>query len=158
MRSLVTRNQPGQAGYGITTLSQEMDRLFADAFGDFLSPSTWPAAGTEEGLLPAVDVAETDKTYEITADMPGLAEKDIALEVNDNVLTLKGERKTSSEQEGKNFFRTERRSGMFQRSFTLPQHVDQENIEAIFKNGVLHVTLPKIKEHKSVKKIAVKGD
>jgi HSP20 family protein len=149
------------------TLRREIDRLF-DAFdgGFWRSPfgrsgfdiepffrrePAWPA-------LPAVDVAENDKGFEITAEMPGMEEKNIEVKVVSDKLTIKGEKKEEKEEKKKDYYLSERKYGSFERSFRVPESVDANKIEANFKNGVLKVTLPKKAEaQKPVKTIEVKA-
>jgi HSP20 family protein len=104
-----------------------------------------------------VDVVETEKEYQITAELPGLSEKDVEVVVADEILTIKGEKKEEKEEKAKNYYLSERRYGAFKRSFQLPSGVDADKIEAGFQNGVLTLTLPKTPEaQKSEKKIAIK--
>jgi HSP20 family protein len=146
---------------------REIDRLFDDfAGGMWRSPfgrpffdvePFWraPAAMT---TMPAVDVAETDKAYEITAELPGLDEKNIEVKVADDVLTIRGEKQEEKEENRKDYYLSERSFGSFQRTFQIPSGVDPDKIEASFNKGVLTVTLPKSTEAlKSEKKIAVKA-
>jgi HSP20 family protein len=117
----------------------------------------WPrAAGM--AIAPAVDVVEKDKEYEITAELPGLDEKNIELKLSNGVLTLKGEKKEEKEQRDKDYYMSERRYGSFLRSFQVPEGVDSAKIEASFSKGVLTVKLPKTAEaQKSEKTIAIKA-
>jgi HSP20 family protein len=109
------------------------------------------------GKAPAVDVAETEKGYEITAELPGMNESNIDVKVADGVLTLKGEKKEEKEEKNKDYYVSERRYGSFQRSFTVPSGVDVEKIDAQFKNGILTVNMPKSAQvQKNEKKIEIK--
>jgi HSP20 family protein len=148
-------------------LHREVDRLFED-FGR--TSWRWPLRrrffGVEPfwrgevswGTLPAVDVAEDDKAYEITAELPGMEEKDIALTVSGDTLSITGEKSDEKEEQKKDYYLSERRYGSFERSFRLPDGVDADKIEATFKKGVLTVTLPKRPEaQKPEKKITVKA-
>ncbi len=147
------------------TLRREIDRLFDDfGVGRWRSPlfarsSTDfdPFWRTEiSWKAPAVDVAETDKAYEVTAELPGMDESNIEVKLADDVLTIKGEKKEEKEKK-RDYYVSERRFGSFQRSFTVPAGVDASKIEANFKNGVLTVTLPKSAQaQKSEKKIEIK--
>lgn len=92
---------------------------------------------------PAVDVFEEDNRYVIKAEIPGVDKKDITLDVNDGVLTLKGERKHASEENKDNYYRREMAYGSFQRAFRLPGDVDADNIKADYKDGVLRIEVPK---------------
>jgi HSP20 family protein len=108
--------------------------------------------------MPAVDVAETDKAYEITAELPGLEEKNIEVKLANGVLSIKGEKQEEKEEKEKDYYRRERSFGSFERSFQVPDDVEENEIEASFKNGVLSVTLPKsAAAQKQAKKIEVKG-
>ncbi|MDH3712789.1 MAG: Hsp20/alpha crystallin family protein [Gammaproteobacteria bacterium] len=97
-------------------------------------------------LTPTVDVMESDKAFEMTAEMPGMDEKDFELVLAEGMLTLKGEKKEEHEEHEKDYRLSERRYGSFQRAFRLPDGVDPGNVTAKFAKGVLHVTLPKSKE------------
>jgi HSP20 family protein len=149
------------------TLRREIDRLFEDFDGGMwrsrfprsmfdLQPlwsreSSWAAT-------PAVDITETDKAYEITAELPGMDEKNIEVKFAEGVLTIKGEKKEEKEERKKDYYLSERSYGSFQRSFQVPDGVDTDKIEAIFKKGVLTVALPKNAEaQKAAKKIDVKA-
>ena len=140
-----------------------MDRLFDDFSSGFWRGSLFdmaPPRGAEATFrtMPAVDVAEADKAYEITAELPGLDEKNIEVKLANGVLSIKGEKQEEKEEKQKDYYRRERSFGSFERSFQVPDHVDEDKIEASFKNGILSVTLPKSAEaQKQAKKIEVKG-
>jgi HSP20 family protein len=103
-----------------------------------------------------VDIAEKDKGYEITAELPGMEESDIDVKYADGVLTIKGEKKEEKEEKKKDYYLSERRYGSFQRSFQVPENVAADKIDAKFANGVLTVRLPKSAEaQKNEKKIAI---
>ena len=146
-------------------LRKEVDRLFEDFGGDdFWRRPFRSLSGIERSLAqklaaaPAVDVAEGDKAYEITAELPGMDEKDIEVNVASGGLTIKGEKREEKEEKQKDYYVSERRYGSFERYFGLPEGVDANKIEATFKNGVLKVTLPKtVEAQKSAKKIEVKA-
>jgi HSP20 family protein len=109
------------------------------------------------GAVPAVDVAEKEKEYEITAELPGMEEKNIDVKFADGILTIRGEKKEEKEEKKKDYYLSERHFGSFQRSFQVPEGVDADKIDASFKNGVLTVILPKSPEaQKREKKIAIK--
>ncbi len=136
----------------------EMDRLFDDFLGGFPSLSNLrqnlPAA---QGLTPALDVKETEKELVVTADLPGLDEKDVQLTLQNGVLTLRGEKKSERKDEGENYHLVERSYGSFQRSIRLPETIDEDKADARFDKGVLTVTLPKRPETvKAQKKIEIK--
>jgi len=132
----------------LSALQDRMSRLFQDsAFGP---PSV---RGGEESLVsgafvPPVDVYEDDHNIALKMEVPGIDQKDIDIRVENNVLTVRGERKFEKEEKEENFQRVERRYGAFARSFTLPNTVDTENVNADYENGVLKITLAKKAEAK----------
>ena len=108
--------------------------------------------------VPAVDITEKDGAYEITAELPGMVEKDIDVQFSDGMLTIKGEKKEEKEEKKKDYHLSERHFGSFQRSFRVPEGVQPNEITAEFKNGVLSLTLPKSAQAKKTeRKIAVKA-
>jgi HSP20 family protein len=113
---------------------------------------------TTWGEAPAVDVVEKDKGYEITAELPGMDEKNIEVKLSNDMLTIKGEKKEDKEEKQKDYYLSERRYGSFQRSFRIPDGVDADKIEAKFQKGVLTVTMPKkLEAQKSEKKVEIKA-
>ncbi len=123
------------------SLQREVDRLFEDFTRGF--PSMPALAGGGSSLMPSIDVTESDKDIEITAELPGLEEKDVQINVADNVLTIRGEKKAEKEEKDKNYRLVERSYGSFERSLTLPDGVDADAIKASIAKGVLKVTVPK---------------
>jgi HSP20 family protein len=149
------------------TLRREIDRLFDDFDGGFWrAPFRRSAFDVEPfwrrelawATTPAMDVAETDKAYEITAELPGMSESDVEVVAANGVLTIKGEKKEEKEEKKKDYYLSERRYGSFERRLQIPEEVEADKIEAAFKKGVLTVTLPKKAEaQKPAKKIEVKA-
>ena len=137
-------------------LQQEMNRLFENFFKGF---DVAPFEGINDGFgkyNPSIDVKESEKEITVTAELPGMEEKDFELLMSDDSLTIKGEKREEKEEKGKDYYRMERRYGSFNRVIALPEGIDTKNVDAKFKNGVLKVTLPKTEEAaKKVKKIAV---
>lgn len=122
-------------------------------FGDFWR---WPFVDRQmDGFVPATDIEETDKEFRIVFELPGMEKNDIKVSVEDNVLTVSGERKERSEEKNKNFVRSEIRCGSFSRSFSLPRTVDVQNVAADYKDGLLTITLQKTEEAKP-KEIEIK--
>lgn len=108
--------------------------------------------------IPAVDIVEKDKAYEVTAELPGMDENNIEIKVANGMLTIKGEKKEEKEEKKKDYYLSERRFGSFERRFQVPEGVDSNKIEANFKKGVLTVILPKTSEAQAAeKKITVKA-
>ncbi|MBV9416418.1 MAG: Hsp20/alpha crystallin family protein [Solirubrobacterales bacterium] len=132
----------------IQTVQNEMNRLF-NTFFDAPSPNAPNGGGAAmRRWIPAMDVVETDDHFVLRADLPGMTESDVNIELDDNVLTISGERKSEHEQSREGYYRVERASGSFSRSLTLPEGVDAEGIQASFDNGVLEVRIPKPEQHK----------
>ena len=131
----------------LNTIQQEMNRFFDTFFNTPGTASAGSAAGTRR-WIPAMDLVETDDHFVLRADLPGLSEEDVKLEVQDNVLTLSGERRFEHEAKKDGFYRVERGSGSFTRSLTLPDGVNLEAIAASFDRGVLEVRIPKPEERK----------
>ncbi|MGH2832900.1 MAG: Hsp20/alpha crystallin family protein [Solirubrobacteraceae bacterium] len=127
----------------LNSLQQEVNRLF----GSFFDSATNDASFTRR-WIPAMDLVEQDEYYVLRADLPGLAEDDVNIELEDRVLTVSGERSSSTEQHQGGYRRVERASGSFSRSLTLPEGVDAEAIEASFEKGVLEVRIPKPEQPK----------
>ncbi len=135
----------------VMTLQDRMNRLFDQALSktrtddeEGLMASTW---------LPAVDISETADSIVMKAELPGVSRENIDIQVRDNTLTLKGERKFEREVKDENYLRIERSYGAFQRAFSLPTVIQQDKIKAVFKDGVLEVTIPKaeVAKRKQVK-------
>ncbi len=120
----------------------------------------YPAVANEEGgissFAPTVNTREDDKAYHIEVDLPGVKKDDIHVDVSEGVLTISGERKFKEEVKEKDYYKIESSFGKFERSFRLPDDVDEEHIDAQTKDGVLEVTLPKVKKEEKKKKIEVK--
>ena len=130
-----------------------MNRLFESFHTGF---ELTPFASAD--WAPRINVAENDKALLVTAELPGLDEKDIEVSLESGTLTIKGEKKEEREEKGKNYFRSERTFGSFQRSIALPCEVAEDKIEAQYKKGVLNLTLPKMQEAAAKeRKIAVKA-
>jgi HSP20 family protein len=123
----------------------ELDRVWHSWLAPF---RTTGAGGVAQ---PSLDVAETESEVQVTAELPGLSEKDIDVTLVDDTLTIKGEKKEEEKEEGKHFHRVERRYGSFERCLRLPSPVDTKAVSAKFENGVLTITLPKAEEAKPKK-------
>jgi HSP20 family protein len=123
--------------------TQEFDRLFSSLFND-----TRTRGGTVQRWVPPMDLVEADEHFVLKADLPGLAEDDVAIEVQDNVLTVSGSREAEHERKEQGWYRLERSYGSFSRALTLPDGVDADRVEARFDRGVLEVRIPKPEERK----------
>ncbi|MEI8354911.1 MAG: Hsp20/alpha crystallin family protein [Deltaproteobacteria bacterium] len=133
----------------LRAMQEQMNRLLDLAWnsdsGEELREGVWQ---------PLVDIYENEEVVVIKAELPGMDQKDIEVKMENNTLTLRGERKHNEEIKKENFHRVERFYGMFQRSFSLPTAVDQQNVKAVCDKGVLTITLPK-KEETKPKQISV---
>ncbi len=164
-----TETQP-QAGAGqvrpwrpFESLRQEIDKIFEDFGRDWRAPfGGLPRESLFSGALgalanPAVDIVEKDDCFEISAELPGMDDKNVELKIANGRLIIKGEKKEEREEKTKESYLSERRFGAFERNFALPEDVDAQKIEATFANGVLKVKLPKRPEaQKPEQKIAIK--
>ena len=128
---------------------RQMNRLFDDFFGDF------PLAERDEGsawvpgaFVPRVDISETDDQVKVSAELPGMDDKDITVELQDDVLTIRGEKKSEHDDKGHNWFHREQSWGAFQRSIALPAGVEADQAKAQFKKGVLTFSAPKRAEER----------
>ncbi len=130
----------------LVQLSKDPMRLFDDIW-----------SGTQQPSAPAfkVDISEDETGFHIDAELPGIAKENVALNIEDDVLTIKAEKKVETDESKKNYHRIERSSGSISRSFNLGEMIDQENISADFSNGILHVALPKAAPAKKKKEISI---
>lgn len=139
------------------SLQREMNRLFDDVFRTFdsrLPAVGWP--GSISAGWPNVEISETEKEIRITAEIPGLEEKDIELLLNDGVLTLRGEKRSEAEDRDRHF--SERYYGHFERRIPLGVEIEEDRVDARFKNGVLNIVLPKsAKAQAQTRRIAIKN-
>ena len=129
-----------------------IDKKMRKFFEDFDTPFLGNWNYNSNVFTPRVDVTEDNENLYVTAEVPGVDKKDVKVSVVGDVLTISGEKKTEQRDEKKNYYRIERNYGSFSRSFTLPAEVSVDKIAAEYKDGVLHVTLPKTEEAKIVEK------
>src|SRR5712671_1344359 len=138
--TVLTRWEPFRE---FSTLQDRMNRLFRETQGN-----SQDEALTSSSFAPAVDVYEDEHNVTLKIEVPGIDEKDIDIRVENNLLTVHGERKIEKEEKEENYRRVERQYGSFTRTFTLPNTVDTENVQANYDKGVLKITLPKKAEAK----------
>ena len=135
-------------GSALIPMERDVDRVFSEmdrAFRDFALPTVgW----NFEALMPAADVIEAADAISVRMDLPGHEAKDIHVKVENDVLTVRSERKTETQEKGETLHRCERSYGLYTRSFVLPATVDAQKAEARYENGVLSVTLPKREDAK----------
>ena len=123
------------------SLITDFDRIF-----DRMFTHDSPRLSSAQSCMPAVDVTETETEFLLSADMPGLDKKDVSIDIHDGVITIKGESAIDNEKSTDDYRIRERQLGSFNRSFRLPDNVNEVKVAAKFKNGVLMITLPKAKE------------
>lgn len=132
--------------YRPTSFRNFVDRFFNDEF----------VGGSVPTFSPKVDIAETEKDYEIQLHVPGMKKEEISIDLNDDQITISGERKFENENKDKNFHSVESYYGTFNRTFYLPEVVNRDKVDATYKDGILTVTLPKDEKRVAKKQIAVK--
>ena len=126
-------------------LQQDINRLFEPFGWSAESSELWDTFSTE--WFPRIDIKDMDSHYAIRADIPGVNPKEIEISMDNNVLTIKGEKETNTEEKKEDFLRVERSKGAFMRRFSLPESVNSEKIKARSKHGVLEITIPKVEHH-----------
>jgi HSP20 family protein len=134
--------------FELNSLQDRMNQLFNQTFGGFENVG-FEQPLTSENFLPPVDILENEHHITIQAEIPGVKQEELNITLENNVITITGERKFEHEEKKENFHRMERRFGKFTRSFTLPASVDAEKVNANFENGLLNITLPKREEFKA---------
>jgi len=152
LKSLIPIGRDRSVASPLMSLQHEIDRLFEDFSRGF--PTV--AGNGATALMPSMDVTETDKEIEITAELPGLEEKDVQINIADNILTIRGEKKAEKEQKDKNYRLVERSYGSCERTLELPEGVNVDAIKANISKGLLKVTVPKPAPTQA-KKIEVKS-
>jgi HSP20 family protein len=153
LKSLVPFREGGalmRPDFGLFGLHREIDRLFSE-FAQGIGP-----AGTQS-IIPSIEISETDKTVEISAEMPGLERKDVEISIDDDTLTIRGEKKIEENQKDKNVQLSERTYGVFLRVLQLPPGIDPSSVQATMSNGVLKITILK-PANSEPKKIEVKEE
>lgn len=139
----------------VATLQNEMNRLFGSFFD---TPTAGNGSTPAQRWIPPMDLVESEDHFVLRVDLPGLAEEDVKVELDDRILTVSGERRATHEDKGEGYYRLERASGAFSRSLTLPEGVDAEAIAASFDRGVLEVRIPKPEERKPRRVAIAVGD
>ena len=153
LRSLVPSRESNAlmpSGFGLFGLHREIDRLFNE-FAQGMGPSGL------QNIVPNIEISETDKAIEISAEMPGLERKDVEISIEDDTLTIRGEKKVEEDNKDKNVQHSERSYGVFLRVLQLPPGIDPSSVQATMSNGVLKITIPKPAKPEP-KKIEVKEE
>jgi HSP20 family protein len=149
---------PSKNASGIAGLERQMNRMFDDFFEDFNQSPIAKITGKSGTFVPRMDVSENETEYTLTAELAGMDENDIQIEVLDDVLTIQGEKKSTRDENDEQSRLAERTYGKFSRSVALGENVNQDAIEAAFRKGVLTVRLPKAPAGKpEAKKIDIKN-
>jgi HSP20 family protein len=157
------RSQNHDLSGSLTRFHQDIDRLFDQAFRGFdLAPFglNRPRLPRMNGgmIKPTLDLSATDTAYTVAVEVPGVDEKDVKVEIVNDTLTIRGEKKHEKEENEKNYYRMERSYGAFQRVLSLPDDADQDGVSATFKNGVLTVSMPRMAtRHADVRQIEVQS-
>lgn len=142
----------------VMAIQNEMNRMFDQFFNDPFAILPLAAARNISDFMPRIDVSETETAMKVTAELPGMEEKDVQLSLEDDALVISGEKKSDVEEKGKNFHRVERSYGSFQRVIPLVSEIQADKVEAVFRNGVLTVTLPKTPAAaRQTRKISIKS-
>ncbi len=142
----------------VMAIQNEMNRMFDQFFSDPFTLLPISSMRNVVDFMPRIDVSESDQAMQVTAELPGMEEKDIQISLENEALVISGEKKNDLEEKGKNYHRVERTYGSFQRVVPLVSEVETDKVEAVFKNGVLTVTLPKTPAAaKQSHKIAIKS-
>ena len=142
LRDVASWHPVGDLANEIVQMQREIDRMFDHFRGgvaDDTNGATW---------IPAVDIVEQNGEFIVKTELPGVDRKEVKITVQDNVLTITGEKRQEAQKEGRNYTRVERSFGTFQRSFTLPTTIASERIEASYNDGVLTISLPKVEAAK----------
>jgi HSP20 family protein len=151
LKSLVPFREPGglmRPDFGLFGLHREIDRLFSE-FAQGLGPNGM------QSIVPNIEISETDKAIEVSAEMPGLERKDVEISIEDDTITIRGEKKVEDTQKDKNVQLSERSYGVFYRVLQLPAGIDPSSVQATMSNGILKLTIPKPAKSEP-KKIEVK--
>lgn len=157
------RRAQGEQGFDtwrseMEALHRNLDRVFEDMWNGGFAGAALPDFFGGKDVTPRLDVSEDEKSVHVTAELPGMDEKDVAVTLTDRVLTIRGEKKEEKESKEKDVTRRERVYGSFRRSIEIPTDIDIGKIEAKFRNGVLTIELPRTKEaQQKVKQIPVKA-
>ena len=158
-RSWEDEDRPFESFFqGMDSLHKEMNLLFEDFRKSNGRPSLITKPWDYAPLNPRLDETEDEKAFHVQIELPGMGQEDVDITLTDGLLTIRGEKKQEEEEEGKDFYRSERSFGSFRRTLPIPVEVDESKIEASFKKGILSIEFPKTAEaQKKVKHIKVKA-
>lgn len=148
--TFLTRYRPYRSSFA--TLPRDLDRLMDEAMGAM----DWGRGENIRNWFPVTDVSETPEHLALRLEVPGLSRDDIKISVENNMLTVRGEKKQEATREDETFYRTERSYGSFERSFSLPSHFDHDEIKANLQDGVLTIQVPRREEAKA-REISIEG-
>lgn len=138
---------------GMLTFQREMNRLFDDFLGGFeLAPLHKLEQAHMTAFVPKINISETEKEIKVSAELPGMDEKEVFVEMEEGALSIRGEKKQENEEKGKNWHRIEQSYGAFHRLIPIPVNVDGAMVKATFKKGLLNVSIPKVEDKEKAKK------
>lgn len=144
MSLLPKRKESDSLFQPMQTFQKKMNEVFESFFKDFDEGFLpWQSSAEKSDFLPRIDVAETDKEIMVNVELPGMTEKDVEITLDHGILSIKGEKQQKSEDKKGHYHYVERRYGSFYRGIPIPAEIDHNKIEAVFKNGVLGISLPK---------------
>jgi len=143
----------GEVGSPLAVVRREMDRLFDSLLRETWGNAAWPWG--DQGLMPAIDMAETDQEVVVRMELPGVDPAKVDVSISDRQLTVSGEKQESSEKKDRDYFHREIRYGSFRRSVLLPEGIDPDQVDAKYENGVLTLTIKRLPTA-TPKKITVK--
>jgi HSP20 family protein len=150
----LTRRGNAPTQYRSNPVEDHIGRLVENMFEDFLAPFNPARLDADAAISPRVNLVETEKTFEVEAELPGVTKENIKVAVDNRRVTIEGEEKREDRKEGENLIYAERFARKFSRSFALPTEVDDETAQARFENGILHLSLPK-KDAASARKLTI---
>ena len=154
MRVSLNINQEIETDMALIKYRRPNTDVFSTGFHDIMDELFSNVQTTRDSFVPSIDISETDTSFEILAQVPGISKDDIHINLENSRLTISGERKFEKEENGKKFHRVETQYGSFSRSFQLPDSIDQESIKATYENGILAITISK-KEEEAKKQIEI---
>lgn len=154
MRVSLNINQEIETDMALIKYRRPNTDVFSTGFHDIMDELFNNVQTTRDSFVPSIDISETDTSFEILAQVPGISKDDIHINLENSRLTISGERKFEKEENGKKFHRVETQYGSFSRSFQLPDSIDQESIKATYENGILAITISK-KEEEAKRQIEI---
>lgn len=157
----VRRGNGSEHGGGLSRMQDEMNRMMEQFLGSSplsMSPSQFFGDFAPRQFIPRMDISESGNMLKVSAELPGMSADDVEINVRDNRMHIRGEKREEHTEEDEGYYRTERSFGTFERTIPLPEDVDADKADATFKNGILTVKVPMIEGQRAGKKVQIKGD